>query len=129
MKEKKLLEQRRTTRVSAIDHRREHTKTLSHEAQGEEAHDQTYKPDPRRLLPAKSGRKEGTHMDTTGSDRFALEAFSLAFCIQRILQSRLIPPEAKERLAQTYSKLKEQVTLLNRLQEDQERAQKMSQKN
>jgi hypothetical protein len=64
-------------------------------------------------------------MDTTGSDRFALEAFSLAFCIQRILQSRLIPPEAKERLAQTYSKLKEQVTLLNRLKEDRERAQKM----
>ena len=68
-------------------------------------------------------------MDTTGSDRFALEAFSLAFCIQRILQSRLIPSEAKEKLAQTYSKLKEQVTLLNRLQEDQERAHKMSQKN
>jgi hypothetical protein len=68
-------------------------------------------------------------METTGSDRFALEAFSLAFCIQRILQSRLIPPEAKEKLAQTYSKLKEQVTLLNRLQEDRERAQQMSQKN
>ena len=65
-------------------------------------------------------------MDTTGSDRLALEAFSLAFCIQRILQSRLIPPEAKERLAQNYSKLKEQVTLLNRLKEDRERAQKMS---
>ena len=67
-------------------------------------------------------------MDTTGSDRFALEAFSLAFCIQRILQSRLIPPEAKERLAQNYSKLKEQVTLLNRLKEDRERGQKMSNK-
>jgi hypothetical protein len=67
-------------------------------------------------------------MDRTGSDRFALEAFSLAFCIQRILQSRLIPPEAKEKLAQTYSKLKEQVTLLNRLQEDRERAQQMSDK-
>jgi len=64
-------------------------------------------------------------MDTTGSDRFALEAFSLAFCIQRILQSRLIPPEAKERLAQTYSKLKGQVVLLNKLQEDREKAQKM----
>jgi hypothetical protein len=67
-------------------------------------------------------------MDTTGSDRCALEAFSLAFCIQRILQSRLIPPEAKERLAQNYSKLKEQVTLLNRLQEGQEKTHKMSDK-
>ena len=67
-------------------------------------------------------------MDNVGSDRFALEAFRLAFSIQRILQPRLIPPEAKERLAQNYSKLKEQVTLLNRLKEDQERAQKMSDK-
>ena len=64
-------------------------------------------------------------MDNTGSDKFALEAFSLAFCIQRILQSRLIPPEAKERLAQNYSKLKEQVMLLNRVKEDRERGQKM----
>ena len=68
-------------------------------------------------------------MDTTGSDKFALEAFSLAFCIQRILASRLIPPEAKERLTQTYSKLKEQVTLLNRLKEEREKAQKISNKN
>jgi hypothetical protein len=65
-------------------------------------------------------------MDNTGSDRFALEAFSLAFAIQRIFQSRLIPPEAKERLAQNYLKLKEEVTLLNRLKEDLERTQKMS---
>jgi len=68
-------------------------------------------------------------MDTTGSDKFALEAFGLAFCIQRILASKLIPPEAKEKLAQTYSKLKEQVTLLNRFKEDREKAQKMSDKN
>jgi hypothetical protein len=67
-------------------------------------------------------------MDNTGSDKLALEAFSLAFAIQRIFQSRLIPPEAKERLAQNYSKLKEQVTLLNRLKEHRERAQKMSDK-
>ena len=65
-------------------------------------------------------------MDTTGSDKFALEAFSLAFAIQRIFQSRMISPEAKERLAQNYSKLKEEVTLLNRLKENRERAQKMS---
>jgi len=67
-------------------------------------------------------------MDNIGSDKFALEAFSLAFCIQRILQSRLIPPEAKERLAQTYSKLKEQVARLNRLQEGQEKTHKMPDK-
>ena len=64
-------------------------------------------------------------MDTTGSDRFALEAFSLAFAIQRILQSRTIPPEAKERLVQTYSKLKEQVGLLTKIRENRETTQKI----
>ena len=29
-------------------------------------------------------------MDITGSDRFALEAFSLAFCIQRILHTLVL---------------------------------------
>ena len=64
-------------------------------------------------------------MDTTGSDKLALEAFSLAFAIQRILQSRLIPPEAKERLVQNYSKLKEQVALLIKIKENRETAQKI----
>ena len=66
-------------------------------------------------------------MDNTGSDKLALEAFSLAFSIQRIFQSRLIPPEAKERLFQDYRKLKEQVTLLSKIKENRETAQKMSQ--
>ena len=67
-------------------------------------------------------------MDTTGSDRFALEAFNLAFSIQRILQSRLIPPEAKETLVQNYSKLREQVGLLTKIRENKETAQKMAEK-
>ena len=63
-------------------------------------------------------------MDNVGSDRFALEAFRLAFSIQRILQSRLIPPEAKEKLFQDYQKLKEQVGLLTKISENQERIRK-----
>jgi Fe-S cluster assembly scaffold protein SufB len=59
-------------------------------------------------------------MDSTGSDKFALEAFSLAFAIQRIFQSRLIPPEAKERLYQDYCKLKESVALLTKIREERE---------
>ena len=65
-------------------------------------------------------------MDNTGSDRFALEAFNLAFSIQRILQSRLIPPEAKETLVQNYSKLREQVALLTKIRENKEIPQKKS---
>jgi hypothetical protein len=67
-------------------------------------------------------------MDTTGSDKLALEAFSLAFAIQRIFQSRLIPPEAKERLFQDYRRLKEQVTFLTRVTENKETSQKMSER-
>jgi hypothetical protein len=37
---------RSTTHVPARDHRGKYQKTLSDEAQGEEAHDQAYKPDP-----------------------------------------------------------------------------------
>ena len=65
-------------------------------------------------------------MDTTGSDKLALEAFSLAFAIQRIFQSKQIPPEAKERLFHDYRRLKEQVTLLSKIKENRETAQKMS---
>ena len=65
-------------------------------------------------------------MDHTGSDKFALEAFSLAFAIQRIFQSRVISPEAKERLFQDYRKLKEQVSLLTKVKENRETAQRIS---
>jgi len=64
-------------------------------------------------------------MDNTGSDRFPLEAFSLAFAIQRIFQSRLIPPEAKEKLFYDYRKLKEQTALLIKITEKRETDQKM----
>jgi hypothetical protein len=67
-------------------------------------------------------------MDHTGSDKLALEAFSLAFAIQRIFQSRLIPPEVKERLFHDYRKLKESVTLLTRIRENKETSEKMSQR-
>jgi len=63
-------------------------------------------------------------MDHTGSDKFALEAFNLAFSIQRIFQSRLIPPEAKEKLYQDYLRLKEQVVLLTKIRENKETGQK-----
>ena len=63
-------------------------------------------------------------MDHTGSDKFALEAFA----IQRIFQSRLISPEAKERLFQDYRKLKESVTLLTKIRENKEASEKMSQR-
>jgi len=59
-------------------------------------------------------------MDTTGSNKLALGAFYMAFSIQRIFQSRLIPPEAKERLLQDYRKLKEQVALLTQIRENRE---------
>lgn len=65
-------------------------------------------------------------MDTIGSDKLALGAFYMAFSIQRILQSRLIPPEAKERLVQDYKKLTEQVSTLTKIREERETAQKMS---
>ncbi len=65
-------------------------------------------------------------MDNTGSDKLALEAFSLAFAIQRIFQSRLIPPEAKDKLFHDYRRLKEQVGLLTKIRENKETAQKMS---
>jgi hypothetical protein len=58
-------------------------------------------------------------MGQIGSDKFPLEAFSLAFTIQRILQSRLIPPEAKERLFRDYRNLKEQVGLLTKIKEEE----------
>jgi len=63
-----------------------------------------------------------------GSDKLALEAFSLAFAIQRIFQSRLIPPETKERLFHDYRKLKESVALLTKIRENKEAYEKMSQR-
>ena len=50
--------------------------------------------------------------DNVQADRFAYEAFTLAFRIQKILESTLIPQEAKDGLARDFSHLKEKVDLL-----------------
>ncbi len=68
------------------------------------------------------GRDE---MDQTHQDRFAYEAFILAFRIQKILESDLIPQEAKEALADDWTRLKEKVTLLTKFREDREPAERL----
>ena len=68
-------------------------------------------------------------MENIGPDKLALEAFSLTFAIQRIFQSRLISPGAKERQFQDYRKLKESVALLTKIRENKEASEKMSQRN
>ena len=50
--------------------------------------------------------------DNVQADRFAYEAFTLAFRIQKLLESDLIPQAAKDDLAQDLSHLKEKVDLL-----------------
>ncbi len=64
-------------------------------------------------------------MDTINPDRFAFEAFTLAFRIQRLLESNLIPQEAKEALTEDYARLKEKVALLTKFREDREPGQKL----
>ncbi len=65
-------------------------------------------------------------MDKLRSDRFALEAFTFAFRIQRILESNLVGAEAKERLIQDFAKLKQKVEILSKIREDKELAQRMT---
>ena len=64
-------------------------------------------------------------MDKSQSERLAYEAFTLAFRIQRLLESNLIPKELKEGLTQDYARLKEKVDLLTRFREDREPAQRL----
>ena len=64
-------------------------------------------------------------MDKESPERFAYEAFTLAFRIQRLLESDLIPKELKEGLTQDYARLKEKVDLLTRFREDREPAQRL----
>jgi hypothetical protein len=66
-------------------------------------------------------------MDRTKTDRFALAAFSLAFSIQRILESKHVAPEAKEKLTQDFAKLRERVTLLTKIRENKETATRLRQ--
>jgi len=65
-------------------------------------------------------------MDKLRSDRFALEAFMFAFRIQRILESKQVGTEAKERLVQDFARLKEKVELLSKIREDDELAQRIT---
>jgi hypothetical protein len=64
-------------------------------------------------------------MDKENPERLAYEAFTLAFRIQRLLESNLIPKELKEGLTQDYARLKEKVDLLTRFREDREPAQRL----
>jgi len=64
-------------------------------------------------------------VDAINPDRFTYEAFVLAFRIQKILESDLIPQEVKEGLAEDCVRLKEKVDLLTRDREDREPGQKM----
>jgi hypothetical protein len=70
--------------------------------------------------------KGGKKMDKTRSDRFALEAFTFAFRIQRILESNLVGAEAKEKLVQDFARLKEKVEILSKIRENKELARKMN---
>ena len=58
-------------------------------------------------------------------DKFAFEAFNLAFKIQKILGSDLIPKEFKEELAEDYARLRKKVALFTRYEKDPEPAQEM----
>lgn len=62
-------------------------------------------------------------MDTINPDRFAYEAFTLAFRIQKILESNLIPQEAKDDLTRDFSHLKEKVGLLTDYRKQREQSQ------
>jgi len=64
-------------------------------------------------------------MDPINPDRFAYDAFTLAFKIKKILESDLISKEAKEELAEDYARVKEKVDLLTRYREDREPGKKM----
>ncbi len=64
-------------------------------------------------------------MDIVNPDRFAFEAFTLAFRIQKILESHLIPQEVREGLAEDCARLKEKVALLTKFREDREPGQKL----
>ena len=70
-------------------------------------------------------RREPGHMDKENPEKFALEAFLLAFRIQRLLESDLIPVEFKEGLTEDYARLREKVHLLTRFRLDREPAERL----
>ena len=57
---------------------------------------------------------EPGHMDKANPEKFAFEAFMLAFRIQRLLKSDLIPEQFKEGLTEDYARLREKVDRLTK---------------
>ena len=70
-------------------------------------------------------RRNPGHMDKENPEKFAFDAFVLAFRIQRLLESDLIPVEFKEGLTEDYARLREKVDLLTRFREDREPVQRL----
>jgi hypothetical protein len=70
-------------------------------------------------------RREAGHMDKENPEKFAFDAFVLAFRIQRLLESDLIPVEFKEGLTEDYARLREKVDLLTRFRLDREPAERL----
>jgi hypothetical protein len=70
-------------------------------------------------------RPEPGHTDKENPEKFAFDAFTLAFRIQRILESDLIPVEFKEGLTEDYARLREKVDMLSRFRLDREPAERL----
>lgn len=64
-------------------------------------------------------------MDKENPEQFAFEAFMLAFRIQRLLESDLIPVEFKQGLSEDYARLREKVDLLTRFRLDRQPAERL----
>jgi hypothetical protein len=63
---------------------------------------------------------EPGNMDKGNPEKFAYDAFMLAFRIQRLLESELIPVELKEGLTEDYARLTEKVDLLTKFRRDRQ---------
>jgi len=70
-------------------------------------------------------RPEPGHMDRESLEKFAFETFMLAFRIQKLLESDLIPTEFKEGLTEEYARLREKVDLLTRFRLDRQPAKRL----
>ena len=70
-------------------------------------------------------RPEPGHMDKENPEKFSFDAFTLAFRIQRILESNTVPKELKEGLTEDYARLREKVDLLTRFRLDREPAERL----
>lgn len=70
-------------------------------------------------------RPEPEHIDKENPEQFAFDAFMLAFRIQRLLKSDLIPVEFKEGLTEDYARLREKVDLLTKFNLDRQPAERL----